>query len=438
MIVKITLNKTYNLGNVLIGLILTGQFIGLAFENILSIQRLYFTIVTCAFLYFFRIWLLNSKKINIYFSDIFWFSFFIYVILSAVFFGISYFFDFINLFFFQVIFAYCLGRIINTYPNINSLTIILNKILIAYIIILIIIYIKDPDIFYADRFHPFVDRSSESSGGKPTQVFLGYGLSCILLSNYIYMRQFNFFTKFDFITKFFFTTIALSLILLIGSRASLLSLFFAILIYELNSKITINNFLVSLLILILIVCLVVILIPNERIDFFKEFEVIFKTNFFNLSCVGALEGSFLYRISGIFQSIDLFLENPLFGVGVGNYGWFYCGEKNDFIYPHNILMQLLAETGFFGTCLFLTCIFVMLIKIIKNNKKDAALNIIKPYKSHLYYIWLFYFFEGFLSGNYYANILFYFITGMLVTQSNWNKRIDKSKEALQKSYQRLT
>jgi O-antigen ligase len=66
-----------------------------------------------------------------------------------------------------------------------------------------------------------------------------------------------------------------------------------------------------------------------------------------------------------------FLESPIIGHGIGSFGLFYLGEDVR-AYPHNIILQILFETGIIG--LFLFSIFIVkLITFIKNNCKDAGL-----------------------------------------------------------------
>ena len=79
-----------------------------------------------------------------------------------------------------------------------------------------------------------------------------------------------------------------------------------------------------------------------------------------------------YHHIQIVTSINLFLENPLFGVGPKNFknvvltGW----------HPHNYAFQILAEVGIFGFIVFIFTFIFLLFKLIKNflNFKDRNLN----------------------------------------------------------------
>ena len=92
------------------------------------------------------------------------------------------------------------------------------------------------------------------------------------------------------------------------------------------------------------------------------------------------EGKFIfskYHHLQIITSINLFLENPLFGIGPKNFknvvltGW----------HPHNYSFQILAEIGIFGFIIFVSTFFFLLFKFFKiffnfNNREiNGELNI---------------------------------------------------------------
>lgn len=80
-------------------------------------------------------------------------------------------------------------------------------------------------------------------------------------------------------------------------------------------------------------------------------------------------GTLAFRINAARKSIELFKSSPLFGVGLGNYS-IYSGEKVQFEFhllnqrnrltyqalgsysPHNVLFNVLAESGAFGIVTF--------------------------------------------------------------------------------------
>ncbi len=71
-------------------------------------------------------------------------------------------------------------------------------------------------------------------------------------------------------------------------------------------------------------------------------------------------------------AINMFIHNPFFGIGPNNFRKL-CSENNYGIYeergcsthPHNILSQILAETGIIGLFFYLIPLFYLVIKLIK-------------------------------------------------------------------------
>jgi len=86
----------------------------------------------------------------------------------------------------------------------------------------------------------------------------------------------------------------------------------------------------------------------------------------------------LYRFTGLAQSYKLFLQSPIFGVGLGNYKY-YINNTNIKIEnnpetehsritledPHGIISETIAETGLFG---FIATLLMLLIFIIEDGR----------------------------------------------------------------------
>jgi len=61
------------------------------------------------------------------------------------------------------------------------------------------------------------------------------------------------------------------------------------------------------------------------------------------------------RLSYWYHSVQFWSRSPLFGIGIGGFSHFYAfGQEIVGTHPHNILLELLAETGLVGVGLFLT------------------------------------------------------------------------------------
>jgi len=93
-------------------------------------------------------------------------------------------------------------------------------------------------------------------------------------------------------------------------------------------------------------------------------------------------GSITYRISSLQKSLDLFLYSPISGIGLGNYGLFQkktfnSMNTNAIDYsnlvldsPHNIISQIISETGSIGLFSFV----ILIIYFIKLDYSFVAVS----------------------------------------------------------------
>mgnify|MGYP000873077812 CR=1 FL=1 len=85
---------------------------------------------------------------------------------------------------------------------------------------------------------------------------------------------------------------------------------------------------------------------------------------FNYMFLGNLDDSVSHSISIrqsiMYQSIDLFLQNPFFGVGVG--GWAANISNEGLIYPHNFFLEVFSEGGLLLGGLFCVPYVIFLLK----------------------------------------------------------------------------
>ena len=124
-------------------------------------------------------------------------------------------------------------------------------------------------------------------------------------------------------------------------------------------------------------------------------------------------------------AINMFKEKPLFGHGVKMFRD-YCAKPKNFVaesacttHPHNIYMQLLAETGLVGFFLVLFIFFALSYFLFKN-----FLNIIfknnQIFSNHRLCLFIFYFtilFPVAPSGNFFGNwlsVIYYIPAGFLI------------------------
>ncbi len=119
----------------------------------------------------------------------------------------------------------------------------------------------------------------------------------------------------------------------------------------------------SVLILLIIAFLVFRLVFSNIYD-------VFIARLFNSSLDTASGG----RINAWTETINVFKEKPLFGVGPGNYG-LYLGEEAGYV-PSNITLELLATVGIFATIAFYMITVDLVIrgyKLYKLNRKKFGI-----------------------------------------------------------------
>jgi O-antigen ligase len=72
------------------------------------------------------------------------------------------------------------------------------------------------------------------------------------------------------------------------------------------------------------------------------------------------------RLELYYQAIDMFSENILLGNGLGSFGLYVTGTDMK-LYPHNIVLELLSETGVVSILILLIFILSLSKKIINND-----------------------------------------------------------------------
>lgn len=131
------------------------------------------------------------------------------------------------------------------------------------------------------------------------------------------------------------------------------------------------------------------------IAIFALHQTILKDYFDILSDQGILEGS--GREGLFYVGIKMFLQNPFLGVGFGGYNFY----NNYAAYPHNMIVEILAELGFLG--------FIVILIITMNNKSWRILFISRKYNIFMMYIIMAYFMRSMISESLAGNIGFFSI-----------------------------
>jgi len=84
------------------------------------------------------------------------------------------------------------------------------------------------------------------------------------------------------------------------------------------------------------------------------------------------EPSINWHLIFMSYSLNLFLSNPIFGTGIGNYGVYYMKDFSMKANPHSTYLTWLSEIGLFGFIINIIIITVgiyFLIKMIKSDKR---------------------------------------------------------------------
>lgn len=133
-------------------------------------------------------------------------------------------------------------------------------------------------------------------------------------------------------------------------------------------------------------------------------------------------------------ALKMFKEKPILGHGPKSFRKF-CSEPKNYLndvacttHPHNILMQLLSETGIVGTSFYILIFFYLIFKLTKISILSFVYKD-KIEKDYLTLMYIFYFINLFPfapSGNFFNNWLsaiYYFPLGYMFFLINFNKKV---------------
>ena len=90
--------------------------------------------------------------------------------------------------------------------------------------------------------------------------------------------------------------------------------------------------------------------------------------------------SYKQRFTFFNQSLDMFKDYPLFGVGPGNFKALQPSYASEFFtlsnHPHNLLLKILSENGIFVFMIFLICFLLYLLLNFKNLSDPNFLSVL--------------------------------------------------------------
>lgn len=271
-------------------------------------------------------------------------------------------------FFFVIFFIIAFSHLIqNHYQNLENIFKVWSIILLIVIFDLAIEFSFGKNMFGQKAIMPgrlgsFTGQESVIGG-----FFLGF---CLIFLSYIYKRNSN--IKLNLL-------LAISLVLisfLIGERANFIKTFIAITIYtffvyRVNLKI---KFFSLILILCLIYPIFLTLNDNYKERYLNQLILIFDQK----SLTKYLEDSKYGAHRNVAK--EIFLDNPVFGVGIKNFRNESRNKKYDNLdhkknylrvanHPHELYYEFLSETGLFGLISFLIFISTSIILSLKNYIK---------------------------------------------------------------------
>ena len=117
------------------------------------------------------------------------------------------------------------------------------------------------------------------------------------------------------------------------------------------------------------------------------------------------------RLENAKIAFELFYNHPLSGIGIGGFGVFSAeieGIKEKFIYPHNILLEIISELGLFGLIFFIILIGFAFKQLFYLKNKYRCSNLF-PLTNVVISLLIFSFLTSLFSGNINNQLLFAWI-----------------------------
>ncbi|MHC8514308.1 O-antigen ligase family protein [Sporosarcina sp. ITBMC105] len=127
------------------------------------------------------------------------------------------------------------------------------------------------------------------------------------------------------------------------------------------------------------------------------------------------------RIEAFKTAFETWKDYPFLGNGIGSFGLIFYGFEF-YDYPHNIILELMMEQGLVGIIVFLTLLFVVLVKSISLTRS----------KDPIYYVWtlvfVYFLFNSFVSGDINSNrMLFAAMSFVLIAHNDYKTRYKSEK-----------
>lgn len=156
-------------------------------------------------------------------------------------------------------------------------------------------------------------------------------------------------------------------------------LLFAVLYSLVKNKKNFLKLMLSLLVLICLIVAILYLIINNKYLYDiigRRFLTLINSVFFSeYSISGYIDSSAIERSLLRKNALEVFYSNPIIGIGLDNFKYYTGAHGTSQVYAHNNYLELLANLGIIGFCLF----YVPIIKLLFEGVRKY-----KYYKSSIY------------------------------------------------------
>lgn len=272
----------------------------------------------------------------------------------------------------------------------NKLKSIINLCVIFSVIASILLFIENRGVIFGER--TTIDNVNSIWIGR----YIGVGLIISYYNCFVNNKVNNINFKFLWFGLTIFFLVAL---LVNGSRGPLVASIITIILVESILVKRIKKFsfktVRSIFIPLLIMCILIL-----SFDKIPRFQNLFS------------DENVMERIEFIESSILHFIEKPVFGWGIGGFGFAYKGV-DDRIYPHNIIFEIGLELGIVGLIFFL----FLLIRTFVNRKYLFTTDDGRLWTS----IFIFFFVNSLFSGDLFGNATLWLPLAAVIQIRNYNR-----------------
>ena len=139
------------------------------------------------------------------------------------------------------------------------------------------------------------------------------------------------------------------------------------------------------------------------------------------------------RTSRFDTAMQMFLDSPILGQGIGSFSNFYWGIDADG-YAHNIFLEFASELGFLGLFLFLVLLLYSLFVFVRHLRRNS----LNPYQLVIFISVCYLLINANVSEDFNGNrLLFAFLALMAMTPKFANENVIRNKKELEQTANQL-